>query len=63
MAGSKFKEGEVVYARMHPDRRLVIRRCLDTIYYCKVADDPKRVTELVYFERELLAENDLGRKW
>ena len=60
---SKFKDGEVVYARTDPDRKLVIRRSLDTIYYCKVADDPKRVSELVYFERELVGENDPSRKW
>lgn len=60
---SKFKEGEVVYARTDPDRRLIIRRCLDAIYYCKIMDDPKRVTELVYFERELVAGHDPSRRW
>lgn len=44
---------DVVYAKADPTLRLVVRRYVDKIYYCKVQDDPER-KELVYFERELL---------
>ena len=49
---NKFKEGEVVCALENPTLKLVIRRYVDRIYYCKIQEDPTR-KELVYFEREL----------
>jgi hypothetical protein len=54
---NKFKEGEVVVAKVAPALKLVIRRYVDHIYYCKVQEDPTR-KELVYFERELMGELD-----
>ena len=48
----KYKAGEVVYAKINPDLKLVIRRYLDRIYYCQLQADPKN-KDLVYFEREL----------
>jgi hypothetical protein len=51
---SKYKEGEMVYAKIDPSLPLVIRRYIDRIYYCTVKEDPAR-KELVYFERELMA--------
>ncbi|HLG04141.1 MAG TPA: hypothetical protein VI731_11135 [Bacteroidia bacterium] len=51
---NKFKEGEIIFAIGHPGLKLYIRRYVDRIYYCSVADDPGR--ELVFFERELTAE-------
>jgi hypothetical protein len=50
---NKFKEGEVVYANEDPTKKLVIRRYVDRIYYCKVEGD-SYAKELVYFERELV---------
>jgi len=50
---NKFKEGEVVCARVDPGQRLVIRRYNDRIYYCKIQASPG-TNELVYFERELM---------
>lgn len=50
---NKFKEGEVVQAKVNPNLNLVIRRYVDRIYYCKIQSDPTR-KELVYFERELI---------
>ena len=50
----RFKEGEVVRAKEDPSRKLVIRRYVDRIYYCKVQQDPSH-RELVYFDRELMA--------
>ncbi len=53
---NKYKEGQVVYAKENPLLKLIIRRYVDRIYYCKVQDDPDR-KELVYFERELVDDN------
>ena len=50
---NKFKEGEVVFAKINPELKLVIRRYLDKIYYCNVQDDPAQ-KERVYIERELM---------
>ena len=50
---NKYKEGEIVYAKVNPELKLVIRRYVDRIYYCKIQDEPDR-KELVYFEREIM---------
>jgi hypothetical protein len=50
---NKYKEGELVYAKVNPDLKLIIRRYVDRIYYCKIQNEPGR-KELVYFEREIL---------
>ena len=47
-----FKEGETVYARAYPQVKLIIRRYVDKIYYCRVKEDSSQ-DERVYFEREL----------
>lgn len=49
---NKHKEGDVVTAKEDPTKKLVIRRYVDRIYYCKVQGDPN-AKEQVYFEREL----------
>ena len=49
---NKYKEGDVVCSKEVPEKKLVIRRYVDKIYYCKVQNDPS-AKELVYFEREL----------
>jgi hypothetical protein len=49
---NKYQEGETVYALMKPEEELIIRRYIDSIYYCKVKKYPER-KELVFFEREL----------
>ena len=49
---NKYKEGEVVRAVIDPNRKLVITRYLDRIYYCQLQQNPER-KNLVYFEREL----------
>lgn len=53
---NKFKEGDVVFAKVNRSVKLVIRRFVDEIYYCKVQSAPDQ-QELVYFERELSTEN------
>lgn len=50
---NKYNAGDVVYAKVDLTLKLVIRRYIDRIYYCKVQEDPER-KELVYFERELV---------
>jgi hypothetical protein len=50
---NKYKAGDVVYDRMRPLQKLVVRRYLNQIYYCKAQENANR-KELVYFERELL---------
>ena len=47
----KFKEGDPVFANANPDEKLLVRRYLDRIYYCRTeSPSPK---DVVYFEREL----------
>lgn len=36
---NKYKEGEIVYAKINPELKLVIRRYVDQIYYCKIEKD------------------------
>ncbi len=50
---NKYHEGDTVTAKVNPELKLVIRRYVDQIYYCKIQDDPEQ-KELVYFERELI---------
>ncbi|MFZ9047124.1 MAG: hypothetical protein ACO2ZZ_14820 [Cyclobacteriaceae bacterium] len=51
-AENKYKEGDVVFAKIEPTQKLIIRRYVDRIYYCKVVGD-QNTKEVVYFEREL----------
>lgn len=53
---NKYKEGDVVYANEDLTKKLVVRRYVDRIYYCKVMGD-SFAKELVYFERELVNED------
>lgn len=50
----KYKEGETVYAIARPTVKLVVRRYIPTIYYCRIAANSDE-KELVYFERELMS--------
>jgi hypothetical protein len=50
---NKYQEGDVVCAKENPTKKLVIRRYVDRIYYCKIQSDTT-AKELVYFERELV---------
>ncbi|MBL7931184.1 MAG: hypothetical protein JNL60_04765 [Bacteroidia bacterium] len=49
---NKYSEGSIVYANEDPNVRLLVRRYVDRIYYCKIYNDSSG-TELVYFEREI----------
>gem|GEM_PF-954986 len=50
---NKYNPGDVVFAKADPTLKLVIRRYIDQVYFCKVQEDPEK-KELVYFERELV---------
>lgn len=50
---NNYHPGDTVYAKVEPTLKLIIRRYVDRIYYCKIQEDPER-KELVYFERELV---------
>lgn len=49
---NKYQPGDVVFAKVNPTLKLVVRRYVDQVYYCKIQNDPER-KELVYYEREL----------
>ena len=53
MMKNKYKEGDTVCAKEAPTKKLMVRRYVDQIYYCKVLEDAS-AKELVYFERELI---------
>lgn len=53
---SRHKEGEIVYAKEAPNQKLTVRRYVDEIYYCIVEGAPT-YKEVVYFERELIQQN------
>jgi len=50
---NKFKKGEVVKERIRPSQNLIISRCNNRLYHCKIEENPN-LKELVYFERELM---------
>lgn len=52
---NKYKEGEFVYAKNNPSLGLIIRRYVNSIYYCRIQEAPHS-KELVYFERDLIAD-------
>lgn len=58
---NKYNAGDIVYAKENPALKLVIRRYIDQVYYCKVFEDLNR-KELVYFERELVEDPTLIAK-
>lgn len=58
---NKYKEGDIVSAKENPTKKLVIRRYVDGIYYCKTKGEPD-AKELVYFEREFVANLDFVSK-
>jgi hypothetical protein len=53
----RYKAGDIVFATVAPDLKLIVRRYVDRIYYCKEQMHPDS-KELVYFERELSADKN-----
>ncbi|QDH81291.1 hypothetical protein FKX85_20555 [Echinicola soli] len=58
---NNYHPGDIVYARVNPSTKLVIRRYIDRIYYCQVQEFPER-KDLVYFEREFVPDPGLIAK-
>lgn len=54
---NKFQEGDFVYAKTDPTLKLVVRRYLKRIYYCKMREYPNG-RDLVYFEKDLVADKE-----
>jgi hypothetical protein len=52
---NKYATGAIVVAKVNPERKLIVRRYVDRIYFCTVQGDPSH-KDLAYFERELLAD-------
>ncbi len=55
-----YKEGEVVYERIRPAQKLIIKRYACNLYYCQAEESTNR-KELVYQERELMSSSSLRR--
>ena len=51
---NRYNEGDVVSAKENPTKKLVVRRYVGAIYYCKIQGD-NTPTELIYFERDLIS--------
>jgi hypothetical protein len=49
----KYKIGQIVYERIHPNQKLVISHYLNGLYYCRPVDGNQARKPLVYFEKEL----------
>ena len=52
-----YKEGSTVCAIVNPTQKLLVRRYVASIYYCKIQNDLDH-KELVFFERELMNCNE-----
>jgi len=49
----KYHPGAIVYAKVNPHVKLVVRRYVSRVYYCQSLAFPER-NELALFEREIL---------
>lgn len=49
----KFEEGDIVYAKADPQVKMIVRRYVARIYYCRFADQPDK-KELALFDREIV---------
>lgn len=58
---NSYNPGDIVYAKVNPSLKLIIRRYIDQIYYCKIVEFPEK-KELVYFEREFVPNSVLVEK-
>lgn len=55
---NKYNAGDVVSAKSDPSIKLVVRRYIDKIYYCRVQNNPDE--EKAFFERELTEDPELA---
>lgn len=52
-AEPKFKEGDIVYERIRPTQKLIVKSSKGLIYSCMPIEHPNQ-KELSFFERELI---------
>jgi hypothetical protein len=50
---SKFKAGDLVYAKENPSSLLVVKSFMNKVYFCFAEEDPSK-KQLVFLEGELL---------
>jgi hypothetical protein len=55
-----YKTGDVVYERIRPAQKLIVKRFASNLYYCQ-AEENSQIKRLVYLERELMNSNNLPR--
>ncbi|MFZ9046745.1 MAG: hypothetical protein ACO2ZZ_12870 [Cyclobacteriaceae bacterium] len=53
----KYAPGEIVFAKINPDEKLVVRRYVSRVYYCQFLDNLDR-KEIVLFEREIIGREE-----
>ena len=58
---NKFKAGDFVFERIHPNQKMVVKKNIGKIYYCRAQEFPER-KELVYFERDLISDIDIKNR-
>jgi hypothetical protein len=49
---AKFRANDIVYERINPFRKMVVKHFTNGLYYCHFPESIKRL--FVYFERELM---------
>ena len=49
---SKFRENDIVYERINPFRKMIVKHFTNGLYYCHFPESVKRL--FVYPERELM---------
>lgn len=47
---NKYKEGEVVYERVYPAKRLIIEQDIDKLYYCRVEEGKTHKPSFIWKE-------------
>lgn len=58
---NKYPERSVVYAIAKPEVKLIVKRYMDRVYYCRALLDPAQ-KELTFFERELTSEEPIQQQ-
>ena len=55
-----YKAGDVVYERIRPTQKLIVKRYASNMYYCQAEENSHR-KELVFQERELMSTKNISR--
>ena len=54
----KYKTGEIVYSKDDLTRKLIVRRYVTRMYFCRLADAPEG-KDFAFFERELINDAEI----